>query len=253
MPDLRRRLQGCDRFGLSGADAPRRAVHGLPADRVSGWPRRGLVAGAGSNHRARRPHQPGDGPPRAAFRHRRHVAKNISSTNSSWGWMRALSPPDLSAAINDLCKRYSVDLAALSREAAMDWDDLAKLAADPLVTIGSATVNYPVAVEPEGRRRAARDDDGQGGGAGCVPPRGQAFRLSVRRSRSFAPAACRDGRGGRFCQCGVGAAGRGSRRGPNQSARAAAAFLGRPAALAARHAGAAVRAAFAPVGPTRKK
>ena len=58
--------------------------------------------------------------------------------------MRTLSPPDLSAAINDLCKRYSVDLAALSRESAMDWDDLAKLAADPLVTIGSATVNYPV-------------------------------------------------------------------------------------------------------------
>jgi hypothetical protein len=26
----------------------------------------------------------------------------------------------------------------------MDWDDLARLAADPNVTIGSATVNYPV-------------------------------------------------------------------------------------------------------------
>ena len=26
----------------------------------------------------------------------------------------------------------------------MDWADLAKLAADPMVTIGSATVNYPV-------------------------------------------------------------------------------------------------------------
>jgi hypothetical protein len=60
------------------------------------------------------------------------------------GWMRSLAPPDLSSAINDLCKRYSVDLAALSREASLDWDDLAKLAADPLVTIGSATVNYPV-------------------------------------------------------------------------------------------------------------
>jgi peptidoglycan/xylan/chitin deacetylase (PgdA/CDA1 family) len=59
-------------------------------------------------------------------------------------WMRTLPPPDLSAAINDLCKRYSVDLAALSREAAMDWSDLATLAADPRVTIGSATVNYPV-------------------------------------------------------------------------------------------------------------
>jgi peptidoglycan/xylan/chitin deacetylase (PgdA/CDA1 family) len=59
-------------------------------------------------------------------------------------WMRSLAPSDLSFAIKDLCTRYSVDLAALSREASMDWDDLAKLAADPLVTIGSATVNYPV-------------------------------------------------------------------------------------------------------------
>ena len=59
-------------------------------------------------------------------------------------WMRTLPPPDLTFAINDLCKRYSVDLAALSRGLSMDWDDLARLAADPLVTIGSATVNYPV-------------------------------------------------------------------------------------------------------------
>ena len=60
------------------------------------------------------------------------------------GWLRALAPPDLSAAIKDLCTRYSVDLAAISREASMDWDDLTRLAADPNVTIGSATVNYPV-------------------------------------------------------------------------------------------------------------
>ena len=31
-------------------------------------------------------------------------------------WMRTLPPPDLSFAIHDLCKRYSVDLAALSRK-----------------------------------------------------------------------------------------------------------------------------------------
>jgi len=59
-------------------------------------------------------------------------------------WMRTLAPPDLSFAINDLCKRYSVDLVALSRRVSLDWDDLAELAADPNVTIGSATVNYPV-------------------------------------------------------------------------------------------------------------
>jgi len=60
------------------------------------------------------------------------------------GWMRTLPPPDLAFAIKDLCQRYSVDLAGLSRNASMDWDDLAKLAADPNVTIGCATVNYPV-------------------------------------------------------------------------------------------------------------
>src|SRR5260370_29648660 len=59
-------------------------------------------------------------------------------------WMRSLAPPALPSAVMDLATRYSVDFAAVRRDASMDWDDLAKLAADPLVTIGSATVNYPV-------------------------------------------------------------------------------------------------------------
>ncbi len=59
-------------------------------------------------------------------------------------WMRSLAPADLSAAIKDLCTRYAVDLAALSREVALDWGDLTKLAADPLVTLGGATVNFPI-------------------------------------------------------------------------------------------------------------
>jgi peptidoglycan/xylan/chitin deacetylase (PgdA/CDA1 family) len=60
------------------------------------------------------------------------------------GWMRSLGPEDLSAAINDLCKRYSVDLAGLSREMSMSWGDLTQLAADPNVTTGSMAVNAPV-------------------------------------------------------------------------------------------------------------
>lgn len=60
------------------------------------------------------------------------------------GWLRSLPPADVSVAIADLCTRYRVDLAALSRAASMNWEDLARLAADPLVTIGCATVNYPV-------------------------------------------------------------------------------------------------------------
>ena len=58
-------------------------------------------------------------------------------------WLRALRPEDLTFAIKDLCKRYSVDIEKVSRESWMNWDDLAKLAANPNVTIGSATVNYP--------------------------------------------------------------------------------------------------------------
>jgi peptidoglycan/xylan/chitin deacetylase (PgdA/CDA1 family) len=82
---------------------------------------------------------------------RKELHFNIASATEKYdlyrfleSWMRTLAPPDLAAAINDLCKRYSVDLAALSRDASMDWNDLATLAADPLVTIGNATVNYPV-------------------------------------------------------------------------------------------------------------
>jgi peptidoglycan/xylan/chitin deacetylase (PgdA/CDA1 family) len=82
---------------------------------------------------------------------RKELRLNIAATSEKYqiyqfleSWMRSLAPADLSFAINDLCKRYSVDLATLSRQVSMDWDDFEKLSADPLVTFGSATVNYPV-------------------------------------------------------------------------------------------------------------
>jgi peptidoglycan/xylan/chitin deacetylase (PgdA/CDA1 family) len=74
----------------------------------------------------------------------RHASEKYQLYEFLAGWMRSLAPADLSTAIKDLCTRYSVDLAALSREASIGWDDLEQLAADPLVTFGSATVNYPI-------------------------------------------------------------------------------------------------------------
>ncbi len=56
-------------------------------------------------------------------------------------WMRTLPPDELAAATKDLCSRYSIDLTALSREACLTWDDIAKLSGDPYVTFGSATVS----------------------------------------------------------------------------------------------------------------
>jgi peptidoglycan/xylan/chitin deacetylase (PgdA/CDA1 family) len=80
-------------------------------------------------------------------RNERHFGgRTLTEKNEAFeflsSWLRQLAPPELSAAIHDLCKRYSVDLAALTREAMIDWADLVRLAADPLVTIGSSTVNY---------------------------------------------------------------------------------------------------------------
>jgi len=80
-------------------------------------------------------------------RNERHYSiRTIEEKNEVYeflsSWLRQLTPRDLTAAIQDLCKRYSVDLAELSRKASMDWNDLTRLGADPLVTIGCATVNY---------------------------------------------------------------------------------------------------------------
>ena len=44
--------------------------------------------------------------------------------------------------IRDLAGRYQVDIAAFCDELCMDWEELSKLAADPLVTIGAHTVNH---------------------------------------------------------------------------------------------------------------
>ena len=59
-------------------------------------------------------------------------------------WLRSLPQAERSLAIRDLCGRYRVDLKAVSQEAVMTWPELSELSSDPLATIGSATLNYPV-------------------------------------------------------------------------------------------------------------
>src|SRR5260370_41724999 len=51
--------------------------------------------------------------------------------------------------------RYQVDIAAFCQELCMSWEDLSRLAADPLVTIGAHTVNHVMlAKTPERQARA---------------------------------------------------------------------------------------------------
>jgi len=56
----------------------------------------------------------------------------------------AMTPADCSAGIRDLCGRYGVDLSAISTRELLTWPEIARLAADPLLTVGSASLTYPV-------------------------------------------------------------------------------------------------------------
>ncbi len=57
--------------------------------------------------------------------------------------LRALdSEEDLRDVVRELCARYGVDLAGMCRDRCMPWTDIARMAEDPLVTIGAHTVNH---------------------------------------------------------------------------------------------------------------
>jgi peptidoglycan/xylan/chitin deacetylase (PgdA/CDA1 family) len=58
-------------------------------------------------------------------------------------WLRGLpSEEEMRRAVRDLAKRHDVDPDAFCRDLCMDWNELAELAADPLVTIGAHSVNH---------------------------------------------------------------------------------------------------------------
>ena len=63
------------------------------------------------------------------------------------------------AMVRALCARYGVSLEALCRDLSMNWDEVRKLASDPLVTIGAHTVNHfaVVKLDPERARNEMED------------------------------------------------------------------------------------------------
>jgi len=60
-----------------------------------------------------------------------------------YGWLRSLpSESAMHDAVRELAARYGVDLAAVCQAECMSWEEIAALAADPLVTIGAHSVNH---------------------------------------------------------------------------------------------------------------
>jgi peptidoglycan/xylan/chitin deacetylase (PgdA/CDA1 family) len=60
-----------------------------------------------------------------------------------YAWLRSMKTYDeIIRVVRDLAACHRVDMAALCRDLCMSWEELAQLAADPLVTIGAHTVNH---------------------------------------------------------------------------------------------------------------
>ena len=71
------------------------------------------------------------------------VAEKRHLFGQLYGWLRSLkTEEELRHVVRDLSARYRVDIAAFCDELCMNWDELARLASDPLVTIGAHTVNH---------------------------------------------------------------------------------------------------------------
>jgi peptidoglycan/xylan/chitin deacetylase (PgdA/CDA1 family) len=70
---------------------------------------------------------------------KRHLFSEI------YRWLRNLPrEDDIRYIMRDLAARYGVDVPAINEDLCMSWQEIAELAADPLVTIGAHTVNHPI-------------------------------------------------------------------------------------------------------------
>jgi len=72
----------------------------------------------------------------------RTIEQKYELFSALYWWLRGLSAPDLCRVVHDLAARYDVDLRALCDEQCMTWVEIARLAADPLVTIGGHSVTH---------------------------------------------------------------------------------------------------------------
>ena len=89
----------------------------------------------------------------------RNVAEKRALYEALYWWLRRReSEAELRAIVRDLAARYHVDVAAFCAELCMSWQEIAALAADPLVTIGAHTVNHQMLAKlPEKTVRSEMD------------------------------------------------------------------------------------------------
>ncbi len=73
------------------------------------------------------------------------VAQKRELYDALYGYLRSMKTEDqVRKTVRDLCATYRVDIASFCRDLCMGWDEIVKIAADPLCTIGAHTVNHPM-------------------------------------------------------------------------------------------------------------
>jgi peptidoglycan/xylan/chitin deacetylase (PgdA/CDA1 family) len=73
----------------------------------------------------------------------RTIGEKRELYDAVYGYLRSMkSEEEVRRTVRDLCATYRVDAAEICSELCMDWQELAQLAEDPLVTIGAHTVNH---------------------------------------------------------------------------------------------------------------
>ncbi len=79
---------------------------------------------------------------RLAYDARDADEKRAAFSTIYWRLRRLDSETDMRRIVRELAARYGVKAEAFCDDLCMTWDELARLAADPLVTIGAHTVNH---------------------------------------------------------------------------------------------------------------
>ncbi len=72
------------------------------------------------------------------------VEQKYVAYETVYWWLRGRPEPERRAFARDLADRHGVDVPTMVAELALTWDEIADLAAHPLVTIGAHTVDHPM-------------------------------------------------------------------------------------------------------------
>jgi peptidoglycan/xylan/chitin deacetylase (PgdA/CDA1 family) len=71
------------------------------------------------------------------------VSAKCKAFEDIYWWLRGMSDEmQLRRAIRDICARYGVDIKGPCIDLCMDWAEIARMAEDPLCTIGAHTINH---------------------------------------------------------------------------------------------------------------